>query len=203
MVAVMFFFTSAGARQGDVVLAVNSLLLQFSLLFSFVMDGFAYSAEAMCGKYYGARDRESFRRTVRRVFVWGGGLVILFTAVYALGGPDFLRLLTDDEDVVVASADYLPWATLLPLCGVAAFVWDGVFIGTTATRQMLLSAVVSAVLFFACFFLLTTVCKEKANHVLWFAYLLFLVTRGVVQTILYRRLFSPERFRPTSSGAQS
>ncbi|MBR3444124.1 MAG: MATE family efflux transporter [Bacteroidaceae bacterium] len=193
MVVVMFFFTSIGARQGDTVLAVNSLLLQFALLFSYVMDGFAFAAEAMCGKFYGAANQGALRRTVRRVFVWGAGLVAVFTAVYTLGGQDFLRLLTDEETVVEASADYLPWAALLPVCGVAAFVWDGVFIGTTKSREMLISSLVAALLFFGCFYALTLLARIPVNHALWLSYLLFLLMRGVVQTLYYPRLFLREK----------
>lgn len=185
LVAVMFFFTSAGARQGDTLLAVNTLLLQFSLLFSYVMDGFAFAAEAMCGKFYGARDLFHFRQTVRSVFVWGAALVVVFTAVYVFGGEEFLRLLTDEEDVVQASADYLPWAVLLPLCGMAAFVWDGVFIGTTWAWQMLVATLIAAFLFFGCYYMLLLLNVAGTNHVLWLAYLLFLVMRGVVQTVYY------------------
>lgn len=185
LVAVMFFFTSAGARQGDTLLAVNTLLLQFSLIFSYVMDGFAFAAEAMCGKFYGARDLLHLRQTVRSVFVWGAALVVVFTAVYVFGGEGFLRLLTDEEDVVQASTDYLPWAVLLPLCGMAAFVWDGVFIGTTWAWQMLVATLIAAFLFFGCYYLLLLLNVAGTNHVLWLAYLLFLVMRGVVQSVYY------------------
>ncbi|MCR4614169.1 MAG: MATE family efflux transporter [Bacteroidaceae bacterium] len=185
LVAVMFFFTSAGARQGDTLLAVNTLLLQFSLIFSYVMDGFAFAAEAMCGKFYGARDFLHLRQTVRSVFVWGAALVVVFTAVYVFGGEGFLRLLTDEEDVVQASTDYLLWAVLLPLCGMAAFVWDGVFIGTTWAWQMLVATLIAAFLFFGCYYMLLLLNVAGTNHVLWLAYLLFLVMRGVVQTVYY------------------
>lgn len=194
LVAVMFFFTSAGARQGDTILAVNALLLQFSLIFSYVMDGFAYAAEAMCGKFYGAQDGVNFRRTVRNVFVWGVVLVVVFTALYAFGGQDFLRLLTDDESVVQASRDYLPWATLLPFMGMAAFVWDGVFVGTTWSREIFIATLIAALVFFACYYALLAVDCMGTNHALWLAYLLFLLMRGVVQTIYYKPLFASERF---------
>ena len=201
LVSVMFFFTSAGARQGDTILAVNALLMQFSLLFSYVMDGFAFAAEALCGKFYGAQNHRSFRAAVRSVFVWGAVLVVVFTAVYALGGMDFLRLLTREESVVHASRDYLPWAVLLPLCGVAAFVWDGVFIGTTWTRQMLTATLVASLLFFGSYYGLTACDVMGTNHALWLAYLLFLLMRGVVQTVYYRVLAASDPFIRVTSEA--
>lgn len=189
LVAVNLFFTAAGARQGSVVLAVNTLLMQLFLLFSYVMDGFAYAGEALSGRYYGAANYVAFRDVVRRVFGWGALLVVLFTVVYAVGGTSFLHLLTDEPSVVAASANYFFWALLVPVLGVTAFVWDGVFIGITATRGMLLSAVLAATVFFATFFVLQ---PSLGNHALWLAFMFFLAVRGIVQTVWYRIVVLPK-----------
>ena len=183
LVAVTLFFTSAGAEQGEIILAVNTLLMQLFTLFSYVMDGFAYAGEALSGKYIGARDAIAFRNTVRRLFVWGAGMVILFTAAYALGGNGFLSLLTDEPEVIAASSEYFFWALAIPLTGVTAFVWDGVFIGATATRGMLVAMAVAALCFFGCYFGLR---DAWGNHALWLAFLLYLAMRGAVQTGLAR-----------------
>ena len=149
LVAVTLFFTSAGASQGEIILAVNTLLMQLFPLFSYVMDGFAYAGEALSGRYIGARNREAFTDTVRHLFVWGGIMAVLFTLAYALGGNAFLQLLTDDTNVTAAADTYFYWALAIPVTGIAAFIWDGVFIGATATRAMLLSMAAAAVSFFA------------------------------------------------------
>lgn len=184
LVAVNLFFVSAGAKQGTVVLAVNTLLMQLFTLFSYVMDGFAYAGEALCGKQTGAADRAAFRSTVSRLFAWGAALAAAYTAVYALGGTPFLSLLTDDGAVLAASAPYLPCAVAIPVAGAAAFIWDGVFIGTTDTRGMLLSSVISAFLFFAVYLISFPVLY---NHGLWLAFILYLASRGVVQTAIFCR----------------
>ena len=165
------------------MLAVNTLLMQLFTLFSYVMDGFAYAGEALCGKYAGAGDRTGFHATVRRLFVWGAILTTAYTAVYALGGNTFLSLLTDDAPVLAAATRYLPWAVAIPVAGVAAFVWDGVFIGTTSTRAMLLSSAVAGVLFFAVFF---AAAPALHNHGLWLAFICYLAARGIVQTFLFK-----------------
>ena len=183
LVAVNLYFTSAGARQGAVILAVNTLLLQLYLLFSYVMDGFAYAGEAVCGKYYGARNRAAFGDTLRRLFLWGGLMTVAFTAVYAIGGTPFLRLLTTDESVIRASAEYFPWAVAIPAAGVLAFIWDGVFVGMTATRAMLLSLVVAAAAFFATYLALADLL---GNHALWLAMIVYLFMRGLAETVAYR-----------------
>ena len=183
LVAVNLYFTSAGARQGAVILAVNTLLLQLYLLFSYVMDGFAYAGEAVCGRYYGARNRVAFVGTLRRLFFWGGLMTVAFTAVYAIGGTPFLRLLTTDESVILASAEYFPWAVAIPAAGVLAFIWDGVFVGITATRAMLLSLVVAAAAFFATYLALAGL---MGNHALWLAMIVYLFMRGMAETVAYR-----------------
>lgn len=184
MVAVMLFFTSAGSWQGDVVLAVNTLLMQFYMLFSYIMDGFAYAGEALSGRNYGARNGEALRQTVGRLFRWGWAMAALFIVVYAVGGDAFLSLLTDEPTVVSASHTYYYWALAIPLAGTAAFVWDGVFIGCTATRGMLVSMAAAAATFFFLYFTLRT---PLGNHGLWLAFISFISMRGIVQTFIYRR----------------
>lgn len=184
LVGVNFYFLSAGASAGAVVLAVNTLLMQLFTLFSYVMDGFAYAGEALCGRLYGAANATDLRHTVRRLFAWGLGVATVYTLVYAVGGKAFLSLLTDERDVIEASSAYMPWAVCIPLCGVAAFIWDGVFIGITATRGMLVSSAVAAVGFAATYMLLH---QAMHNHALWAAFIVFLVLRGIVQTVLYGR----------------
>lgn len=185
LVAVNLFFTSFGARQGDLILSVNTLLLTFYTIFSYVMDGFAFAAEALCGKAYGAGDGPRFRRICRRLAFWGLLTVVLFTLSYAAGGCWFLGLLTDEAAVVDAAMPYFPWALLIPLSGVAAFIYDGIFIGITATRGMLVSSCIASAGFFAIYVSLGSVLH---NHALWLALVVYLLTRGVVQKIYLDRV---------------
>lgn len=184
MVSVMLFFTSAGSWQGEVVLAVNTLLMQFYLLFSYVMDGFAYAGEALSGRYFGARNATALRDTVRHLFRWGLAMAAAFTLVYGLGGDAFLSLLTDEPSVVAASHTYYYWALAIPLAGMASFVWDGIFIGCTMTRGMLVSMAAAAATFFAVYFMAH---GHFANHGLWAAFIMFVSMRGIVQFFIYSR----------------
>ena len=182
LVAVNLYFTSLGARQGATILAVNALLIQLYLLFSYILDGFAYAGEALGGRYWGAKNDTSFRAVVKRLFGWGALMTLLFTSAYVIGGMSFLRLLTNEAGVIEASGEYIWWACLIPVCGVAAFIWDGIFIGITETRGMLLSSAIATFLFFVVALLLIPLW---GNHGLWFAMLLYLATRGIVQTVIY------------------
>lgn len=181
-ISVNLYFTHVGAVQGDVILAVNTLLLQMFTIFSYVMDGFAYAAEALSGKFYGARNRCALDEIIRRLFGWGLAMAVLFTSVYMLGGRSFLSLLTSDAMVLDASSEYFMWAVLIPIAGIAAFIWDGIFIGITETAGMLLSSMIAAVVFFSIYL---TASPYIYNHALWMAFISFLAARGISQTFIY------------------
>ena len=184
-VAVFLFFTSAGSWQGDVILAVNTILMQFFMFFSYIMDGFAFAGEALAGKFYGADNRRSLRFVVRRLFMWGAVMTVAFTIVYFFADMHIVSFLTNDMAVISCASDYSFWTWLFPLAGVAAFVWDGVFVGVTASRGMLVSSAVATAFFFTCYFLLF---PSLANHALWFAFIIYLAVRGISQTWIYNRL---------------
>lgn len=176
LIAVTVFFTSSGAEQGDTVLAVNTLLMQLFTLFSYIMDGFAYAGEALSGRYLGAKNREGLRQAVHLVFRWGWGLTVLFTILYATGGNAFLSLLTNETSVLEAARDYFYWVLLIPVCGFSAFLWDGIFTGMTATRQMLIAMLVACAAFFLMFYLLY---PFWGNNALWISFLTYLSLRGI------------------------
>jgi len=184
LIAVTVWFTRQGASQGAVVLAVNTLLMQLFLLFSYMMDGFAFAGEALAGKYVGASDRASLHRCVKAVLGWGVALATLFTLFYFLGGEAFLGILSSDRNVIDAAREYHAWAAVVPFAGFAAFAWDGIFIGATMTRGLLLSMAVAMGVFFALFFALF---PSMGNHALWLAFVAYLFVRGALQTILYAR----------------
>ena len=180
LVIVTLFFTSAGAAQGEIVLAVNTLLMQLFTLFSYIMDGFAYSGEALVGKYVGANNRLALYRTVR-----GVGLSTGFTLLYFFGGKSFLGLLTNETSVIREAGNYFYWVLAIPLTGFAAFLWDGIFIGATATRQMFYSMLVASGSFFLVYYSLH---EWMGNHALWLAFIVYLSLRGIMQAALSRKI---------------
>ena len=185
LVIVTLFFTSAGAAQGEIVLAVNTLLMQLFTLFSYIMDGFAYSGEALVGKYVGANNQPALYRTVLQLFIWGVGLSTGFTLLYFFGGKSFLGLLTNEISVIREAENYFYWVLAIPLTGFAAFLWDGIFIGATATRQMFYSMLVASGSFFLVYYSLH---EWMGNHALWLAFIVYLSLRGIMQAALSRKI---------------
>ncbi len=181
LMTVSLAFVSIGARSGDLILAVNALILQLFTLYSHFMDGIAFAGEAVVGKYYGMGDMGRMRRCVRLLFGWGLAVATVFTLIYSFPRIAFW-LLTDQQSVIEAAMDYRVWCALIPAAGMAAFVWDGVFISLTKSGGMLISASIAWSLFFVIYWLTP---GEWGNNRLWIAYLSFLALRGIIQTILY------------------
>jgi MATE family multidrug resistance protein len=111
-------------------------MMKLLMIFSYFTDGFAYAGEAMAGRYIGARDGRMVRLTVRWTFVWSMSIAALFMGIYHFAGVPMLRVMTSDPVVVQAAAGYLPWLLLMPLIGCAAFTWDGIYIGATASKDI-------------------------------------------------------------------
>ncbi|PRY66872.1 MATE family multidrug resistance protein [Vreelandella songnenensis] len=180
---VMAFFTAQGARQGDTVLAANAVLLQFILLTSYALDGFAHAAEALVGRAYGRRNWQELATIVRRAALFSlwtaGGAALLF----ALGGNQLVALLTGLDEVRTTAASYLPWMVAMPLIAVWSYLFDGVFIGATAVREMRNSIFIAMAVYLPAWWL----TQGLGNHGLWLAFTLFIAVRSAVLIGYYRR----------------
>lgn len=185
LIAVTVWFTRTGSSQGTDILAVNTLLMQFFTLFSYFMDGFAFAGESLCGNYIGKKDSNGLHTTIRALFRWSLLMVGIFTIVYALAGEGIMTLLSDDPSVIISSKEYFAWVIAIPAVGFAAFTWDGVFIGATRTREMLISIASATAIYFLLYWILF---PELGNHGLWIAFLTYLLTRGLVLTLLRHNL---------------
>lgn len=185
IILVFTFFTSKSASINDTVLAVNSLLIQLLLFFSFFIDGFAYAGEALVGKYIGSNSISKLRKVVKLLFIWGFGLALAFTLLYLPGINVILKLLTSQTDVIESAQTFLPWVILVPIASFASFIWDGIYIGATASKAMRNTLLISTFVFFApVYYFLNPIL---GNHALWLGMLLFMFMRGVVQTVLYKK----------------
>lgn len=192
LVAVTTFFVSVSAREGNDILAVNALLMQLFILFSYFMDGFAYSAEALTGRYVGAKQNEQLKILVKRLFRWGIIIVILFTLVYFFLFDQILSILTDKRNIISLAHDFHLWVLLIPICGFSAFLWDGIFVGATASRQMRNSMLIAVSVYF-CLYFITIFYGLFANNVLWFMFICYLVVRGLAQSFMARAILNDSR----------
>lgn len=197
-IAIYIGFTVISARYGDLLLAVCSILMKILMIFSYFTDGFAYAGEALTGRYFGAGDTPMVRQTVKWTFVWSMSIAVVFMAIYHFGGVPLVRMMTSDASVIEASREFLPWLLLMPVAGCAAFTWDGIYIGATASKDMRNSMLWATVAFAGVWALgiwtagasglRDTAYDTLAVHILMGAYFAHLLARTVYLSVRYRRI---------------
>lgn len=185
LVAVFTFIPAISAQMGDQILAANTLLMQLFTLFSYIMDGFAYAGEALVGRYIGARDEGHLRQSINFLLMWGVVLTVIFTVVYALWGEYVLRVLTNDTSVIAKAMEYMIWTLLVPVTGFGAFLFDGIYIGATASKSMRNIMFIATAAFFAGYYLLE---PRIGNDGLWISFLVFLTLRGGLMWVFNRKV---------------
>ncbi|CUH27033.1 DNA-damage-inducible protein F [Jannaschia seosinensis] len=169
-------FLLTGGVFGTVTLAANQVLLQFLYVTSYAMDGFAFAAEALVGRFFGARDRSRLRRAVMLCALWGLGTVAALSLAFALGGGWIVDTMAKAPEVRAAARAYLPWMVAAPLIGCAAWMLDGVFIGATRTADMRNMMILSFLAYLGALVLLVPL---MGNHGLWAALMVSFAARGI------------------------
>jgi MATE family multidrug resistance protein len=177
------FFFSQSAAAGTAILALNVILLQFVNWMSYGIDGFAFAAESMVGKYKGANSIKGVQHTIRISMAWGLGLAVLFSLIYGFFSIPLLKIFTDDPLILRESKPFLIYMVLFPVAGFLCYIWDGIYIGLTASKTMRNAMILSFIIFLGCYYLISA---RYGNHGLWIALLVFLLGRGLIQSILYR-----------------
>lgn len=185
-------YTIISARYGALMLSSGAIMMKLLMIFSFFTDGFAYAGEALTGRFVGEGSRERTRLAVRRVFVWSMSLGVAFIFIYWIAGMPLLRLMSSDGAVVEACAQFLPWLVLMPPFGCAAFAWDGIYEGATASRPIRDAMLLAALFFFgfweaASRLLLPEGSSALAIHILMAAYFVHLLVRTLHLSLKYRR----------------
>ena len=203
-IAIYIGFTTISAGFGDLLLAVSSIMMKLLMIFSYFTDGFAYAGEALTGKYIGAKDAPMVRKTVIWTFVWSMGIAVIFMGIYHFAGVPMLRVMTSDAAVIEQSREYLPWLLLMPIIGCAAFTWDGIYIGATASKEIR-NAMLWAVVAFAGIWVagrlgLDWLGAEDVQqgthryfiismHILMAAYFAHLLARTIYLSAKYKKVF--------------
>jgi MATE family multidrug resistance protein len=186
------FFTAQGARQGTDILSANAVLLNFLLLISNGLDGFAHATEALVGKRAGRQDIKGFYRTVTTAAIWSLMTALLFTLFFWLFGGTIIRLLTSLESVQQQAMIYLPWLIVLPIISVWSYLLDGIFIGATQVKAMQNTMLFSV---FCVFLPVWWLLRPLENHGLWIAFLTLFLARGISGGWVFWRLCHQQRWQ--------
>ena len=178
------FFYSQSSKIGNTVLAVNVVLMQFVNWMSYGIDGFAYACESLVGKYKGAKNKEALIIVIRQSFLWGSMVSFLYALVYYIGGPQLFQIFSSDDALLLAAEDLLYFMAIFPIISFASYIWDGIFIGLTATTSMRNSMLLALIVFIVFYYALPG--TDNGSHI-WLSMCVFMIFRAVFQYGYYRR----------------
>lgn len=179
------FFTNQSAKLGNNILAINMILLQSFYIFSYFTDGFAYAGEALVGKFVGSKDKENLQKVIRLLLIWGFSISIPFSTLYALFPTEFVKIISDNTDILTEIKPYYIYMIIIPLITFAAFIWDGIYIGATASKAIRNTMIISSIfVFIPSWYILM---PRFGNHGLWIAFLFFMIARGAAMSLMYKK----------------
>lgn len=182
------FFTAQSARFGEVTLAANSILIQLWMFFSYGIDGFAFAAESLVGKFSGSGQKGMLISVIRRIFLFGIGLGALFTIVYFAFQSGIPTLFTNNSSVLEKIQERIGWTIITPIIASICYIWDGIFIGATATRGLRNAMLICTFLIYLpAHYLLLFYWQMNG---MWAALVLFMLARGVSLTMLSPKYLS-------------
>ncbi|MCK9626384.1 MAG: MATE family efflux transporter [Bacteroidales bacterium] len=184
MLVIYTGFTSIAANYGNTLLAVSSVMMKLLLLYSYLVDGFAYAGEALTGRFIGENDSYSLHLVIKKLFIWCIGIGVLSTVIYAFAGEPLIRLLTDNVEVIKASKPFLFWLLLMPVVSCAAFTWDGIYIGATASRALRNGMILSSAFFILSYLALKGIMGIQA---LYLAYFVHLIIRTIYMSVMAKK----------------
>ncbi|CAN5185789.1 MATE family efflux transporter [soil metagenome] len=170
------FFTAKSAEQGDMILAANTILLQLWMVAAYGIDGFAYAAESLIGKYKGAKNNIMIKKAVWYNLAWGLSIGLAGSLAYGLLDQQILDIFTNKQDVIDLALSVMFWTILAPFTSSICYILDGVFIGATETKPMRNTMLAATFLFFLPAYYFGTILYGV--HGLWLAMILFMAVRG-------------------------
>lgn len=188
------FFTAKSAAFGEDILAANTILMQFWNILAFGVDGFAFAAESLVGKFFGAGDRAGLIKAIRYIFYWGMGLGALYSLLYLVFGEAIIGIYTDKDALILLTMSYLLWTAAAPLINSVCYIWDGIYIGATASAAMRNSTIVATLLVFLPVYYTTK--PYLGNHGLWLAMTVFMMARGTALSLMARKHITGSLNRP-------
>lgn len=183
IILVLSYFTIGSANTSDLMLATNTILFHFFIFFSYFLDGFANAAESLVGESFGSHNKSNLLKVIRLLFLWGLGIAILFTGIYLLFDSQIVELLTNQKEVIFQAKKLFHFIYLIPLLSFSAFIWDGIYIGATASKAMRNAMILAGLFFFASIL----IPSKDALNTIWISFLLFTVLRSVFLGLMFKK----------------
>ncbi|MCM8558344.1 MATE family efflux transporter [Sphingomicrobium sediminis] len=186
LVIALSALTRIGAERGEVILAANAILFQLFIFTALLLDGFENAAQVLNGERMGAHDRVGFERVTKAIVRRGFVTAFFVSIFFALFAFPIIASFAATNEVAIAAQRQAPWLIIMPFAGVASFIYDGVYVGASWTRALLLTMIAGTVVYA----LALWITWPLGNGGLWLSFTLFLAARAIFQRLALPRLAS-------------
>jgi MATE family multidrug resistance protein len=177
-----FMLYSQSVTFGELPLAVMAIMLQFINWMSYAIDGFAYACESLVGKYVGAKNEAKLKQTIADCFIYAAIFALLFSIAYGVFTPQLSKVFTSDSSVIDYLISLRWWLFLIPLVGFPSYIWDGIFVGLTASKAMRNTMALSFGFFLSTYYGTKNLIGFES---LILGLVVYLIARAIAQNYLY------------------
>ena len=169
------WFTYLGTQIGENYVAANAILINLVFLSAFILDAYAFSTEGMVGYSLGKKDLKLFKTIVKNSFILSSLTGLFISIIYFFINQYVINLMSDIEEIRKLSASYVIWLILIPFIASFCYQFDGIFIGTSQTKE-LRNAMIFSVF---CYLLISIILTNYlSNTGVWISLCLFMILRA-------------------------
>ena len=177
-------FMSLSANYGEVVLAANTILLNFFFIFSYGIDAFAHASEVLIGNSVGEKNSSKYDQVVKSSFKFVYSILTLFLVIFLFFSPNIINLITDHSDVITVVKENIIFLYLVVIFGSIAFCIDGILIGALQHIQMRNIMILSGLSYALSIFFI----GDETYITIWYAFIIFFSTRSILLFLSLRRV---------------
>jgi multidrug resistance protein, MATE family len=170
------WFTYLGTKIGEDYVAANAILINLVFLSAFILDAYAFSTEGMVGYSLGTKDLKLFKIIVKNSFILSSLTGLFISIIYFFINENVINLMSDIEEIRKLSSSYVVWLILLPFIASFCYQFDGIFIGSSQTKELRNAMIFSVFCYLLISIFLT---KYLSNTGVWISLCLFMILRGL------------------------
>ena len=179
------WITYQSSKLGENYLAINTILMQFIIMASFLLDAYAFSTEAVIGFTIGKKSEKYFLQAVTNSFQLSIATGLAISVLYLFSFQFIVSQLTDLDYLRYLVFNYFMWIVIIPPIASLCYQLDGIFIGATQTTEMRNGMIISVVLFISSSHFLV---NNFGNHGLWLSLLFFMIMRSITLNYYFNRI---------------
>ena len=170
------WFTYLGTQIGEDYVAANAILINLVFLSAFILDAYAFSTEGIVGYSLGKKDLNLFKKIIKNSFILSSLSGLVISIIYLFTYDHVINLMSDIKEIRELSSSYVVWLIILPIISSFCYQFDGIFIGTSQTKELRNAMIFSVLIYLIISMLLT---KFLFNTGIWISLCIFMILRAI------------------------